>query len=82
MASTNLLWIQERFDPKSESLPQVLEIAGKWNAAVEVVRLAVGEEIPAFALTEATAGSDAGSMKAGGVSVATCSRAARCSACA
>jgi acyl-CoA dehydrogenase len=30
-------------------------------------RLAIGEEIPAFALTEATAGSDAASMKAGGV---------------
>jgi acyl-CoA dehydrogenase len=30
-------------------------------------RLAVGEEVPAFALTEPTAGSDAGSMKAGGV---------------
>jgi cytidylate kinase len=42
MATTNLLWIQERFDPRSESLPQVLEVAGKWNAAVEVLRLAEG----------------------------------------
>jgi hypothetical protein len=39
MASTNLLWVQERFDPRSESLPQILEIAGKWNAAVELVQL-------------------------------------------
>jgi cytidylate kinase len=39
MASTNLLWVQERFDPKSEALPQILEIAGKWNAAVELVQL-------------------------------------------
>jgi cytidylate kinase len=39
MASTNLLWVQERFDPKGEALPQILEIAGKWNAAVELVQL-------------------------------------------
>jgi len=39
MATTNLLWIQERFDPNSEALRQVLDIAGKWNAAVELVQL-------------------------------------------
>ena len=43
MATTNLLWIQERFDPRAESLPQVLEVAGKWNAAVEMLRLSEGE---------------------------------------
>jgi cytidylate kinase len=43
MATTNLLWIQERFEASSESLGQVLEIAGKWNAAVQVVRLSEGE---------------------------------------
>jgi cytidylate kinase len=42
MATTNLLWIQERFDPQSASLSQMLEIAGKWNAAVEVLRLVEG----------------------------------------
>ncbi len=44
MASTNLLWVQERFDPESETLAQILEIAGKWNAAVELVKLAEGAE--------------------------------------
>jgi cytidylate kinase len=44
MATTNLLWIQERFDPRSETLPQILEVAGKWNAAVEVVRIAEDAE--------------------------------------
>jgi cytidylate kinase len=39
MASTNLLWIQERFDPNAEALDQILEIAGKWDAAVELVKL-------------------------------------------
>jgi cytidylate kinase len=39
MASANLLWVQERYDPESESLTNILDIAGKWNAAVELVRL-------------------------------------------
>jgi len=39
MASASLLWIQERYDAESESLANVLDIAGKWNAAVEMVRL-------------------------------------------
>jgi cytidylate kinase len=39
MASTNILWIQERFDPGSESFREVVEIATKWNAAVEPIRL-------------------------------------------
>jgi hypothetical protein len=51
MASTNLLWIQEEFDPQSESFRQVVEIATKWNAAVELVRFESGEsdEVPADA---------------------------------
>ncbi len=39
MASTNLLWIQERYDPKSSDLTQIIEIATKWNAAVELIKL-------------------------------------------
>jgi hypothetical protein len=39
MASANLLWIQERFDPASAAVGQLLDIAGKWNAAVELIRL-------------------------------------------
>lgn len=39
MASTNLLWIQEEFKPQSEVFGQVVEIATKWNAAVELIRL-------------------------------------------
>ena len=39
MATTNILWVQERYDPQSEALTQLLEIAGKWNAAVEVIQL-------------------------------------------
>jgi len=39
MASTSILWIEERFDPQSESMTHLLEIAAKWNAAVGLVRL-------------------------------------------
>ncbi|HUU01915.1 MAG TPA: cytidylate kinase family protein [Myxococcota bacterium] len=49
MASTNVLWVQERFDPQGESLDQVLQVAGRWNAAVELVQLKEegGQEEPA-----------------------------------
>jgi cytidylate kinase len=43
MASASLLWIQEEFSPESDVYEKVLEIATKWNAAVELVRLAPKE---------------------------------------
>lgn len=46
MASATLLWIQEEFQPHSEIYEKVLEIATKWNAAVELVRLAPEEARP------------------------------------
>ena len=48
MATTNILWVQEAFDPGSETFGEVVEIAGKWNAAVELVQFAPGatEEMP------------------------------------
>lgn len=39
MATTNILYIQERFNIKEESFEHLLEIAGKWNASVEPIRL-------------------------------------------
>jgi cytidylate kinase len=42
MATTNILWVQEAFDPGSETFDEVVEIAGKWNAAVELVQFAAG----------------------------------------
>ena len=39
MAETNILWVQERFDPASETFGEVVELATKWNAAVELLRL-------------------------------------------
>lgn len=46
MASATLLWIQEEFSPDSDVYEKVLEIATKWNAAVELVRLAPKEVEP------------------------------------
>jgi len=46
MATANLLWIQERYDPGSELYGKVVEIATKWNAAVELLRLAPEGEEP------------------------------------
>jgi hypothetical protein len=47
MAMTNLLWIQEEFQPHSELYEEVVELATKWNAAVELIRPAPEEESPA-----------------------------------
>jgi len=39
MAATNILYIQERFDPETDTFNHLIEVAGKWNASVELVRL-------------------------------------------
>jgi hypothetical protein len=44
MAMTNILWIEEEYKPHSDTFNKVVEIATKWNAAVELMRLASEEE--------------------------------------
>jgi cytidylate kinase len=44
MATSNLLWIQEEYDPTSEAFRNVVEIATKWGAAVELMRLIPQDE--------------------------------------
>lgn len=39
MAMTNILWVQEEFKPQSDLYNQIIDIATKWNAAVELIRL-------------------------------------------
>jgi cytidylate kinase len=39
VATTNILYIQEKFNPETESFHHLVEIAEKWNAAVELIRL-------------------------------------------
>lgn len=45
MAETNILWIQEQFNPESENFGQILQLAQRWGAAVELMRLVSSEEI-------------------------------------
>jgi hypothetical protein len=49
MASTTILWVQETFDPEAETFDEVVEIAAKWNAAVELVRFVPGVDAAAEA---------------------------------
>jgi cytidylate kinase len=40
MAETNILWIQEAFNPESENFEHINRLAQRWGAAVELLRLA------------------------------------------
>jgi hypothetical protein len=42
MATTNIVWIEEKFNSTSEVFQQIVELATKWNAAVELLRLVPG----------------------------------------
>jgi len=42
VAATNILWVQEAFDSASETFGEIVEIARKWNAAVELVQFEPG----------------------------------------
>ncbi len=46
MASTNILWVQERFDSKSENFQHIMQLAQRWGAAVELMRLVTPEDVP------------------------------------
>jgi hypothetical protein len=43
MATTNVLWVQECFDPSHPDFQSVTGIAERWNAAVEVLRVVPAE---------------------------------------
>ena len=45
MASTNILWVQEKFDPACQAFYQINQIAQRWDAAVELVRFAVPPDL-------------------------------------
>jgi len=44
MATTNILWIQQEFQPHTEIYDNVVEVATTWNAAVQLVRLVTEQE--------------------------------------
>jgi len=61
VSTTNILYIQEKFDPKAASFQHLIEVAEKWNAAVELIRLADQPEGPVAApaqVMDAVAGPD------------------------
>ncbi len=39
MAETNILYLSEHFDPRSEDFQQITQLAKRWGAAVELIRL-------------------------------------------
>jgi len=43
VAASTILWIQERFDPESETLQNVADVAARWDAAVDLIRMLPGE---------------------------------------
>ncbi len=43
VASTNIFYIQEQFNPEVPSFQHLVEIAAKWNASVELIRLVQDE---------------------------------------
>jgi cytidylate kinase len=50
MAETNILWVQERFAPESDNFRQIIQLAQRWGAAVELMRLLpMGEPVGASA---------------------------------
>jgi cytidylate kinase len=46
MAETNILWVQERFEPESENFGQIIRLSQRWGAAVELMRLIPPGELP------------------------------------
>ena len=45
MAETNILWIQEAFNPQSETFTQINQIAQRWGAAIELLRFIPSDEM-------------------------------------
>ncbi len=58
MATSNILWIQEAYDPSSATFHNVVEIATKWGAAVELIRLAPEEAEPGISAAITSPGSN------------------------
>lgn len=69
IAQTHILWIQERYDPKSESFRELISLSQKWEAAVELLRLsAVDDNVYEVKSTVDTGATHvAGKEKNGGV---------------
>jgi len=45
MAETTILWVQERFNPESANFEQIIHLAQRWGAAVELMRMISPDEM-------------------------------------
>ena len=45
MAETNILWIQEAYNPQADTFLQINQIAQRWGAAIELLRFLPSEEM-------------------------------------
>ncbi|MGE5254338.1 MAG: AAA family ATPase [Planctomycetaceae bacterium] len=54
MADTNILWIQETFDSRSEMFGQLNQVAQRWEAAVELLRFIASDDVRAVGVEEAS----------------------------
>jgi len=70
MAETNILWIQESFDPRGDNFSQVTQLAKRWGAAVELLRLDSedkdGSQLPVMKTHQAgslSSGTDTGGVE-------------------
>ena len=52
VATTNVLYLAEKFNPDDDHFLNLIEIAEKWNAAIEIVRIADKDEKPTEAPLE------------------------------
>ncbi|MBN2242959.1 MAG: cytidylate kinase-like family protein [Acidobacteria bacterium] len=67
VATTNILYIQESFDPDAPSLEQVIQVAEKWNASIELIRLLEGKGAAAPEAVTAPAAASSGRAADGGI---------------
>lgn len=58
MAMTNILWVQEEFRPHTDLYNQIVDIATKWNAAIELIRLVPEGENENGQMIEASSGKE------------------------
>jgi cytidylate kinase len=53
-AETNILWIQEAFDPDDDSYNDVHSLAATWDAAVELLQILPSDRVEQFTQSEKT----------------------------
>jgi hypothetical protein len=51
-AETNILWIQEKFDPDDDSYNDVHSLATSWDAAVELLQIIPSDKVEQFTQSE------------------------------